>query len=197
MTKENFQNDIEIKDSPEIFLNYLQGNQIWYFRDYLKVENPSETYDEFKKFVSKSLGVSFNNVCIVGSGKLGYSLSPEKNFSDFNEDESDIDLVIVSRKYYYQFWNAYLDLFEDKVNIGYKYITSTIFRRFISIKEPKPIHPFFKEWISRIEKFNKDYQLLFGIKHDINYRIYDSWESVERYHIKGIQEIKELNTQEN
>eukprot|EP01013_Petalomonas_cantuscygni_P037954 TRINITY_DN68903_c0_g1_i1.p1 TRINITY_DN68903_c0_g1~~TRINITY_DN68903_c0_g1_i1.p1 ORF type:complete len:151 (-),score=0.15 TRINITY_DN68903_c0_g1_i1:41-493(-) len=144
MTKENFQSDIEIKDNNEIFLNYLQGNQIWYFKDYLQVKNPSETYDEFKKFVSKSLDVSFNNICIVGSGKLGYSLAPEKNFSDFNEDESDIDLVIVSRNYYYKFWNAYLDLYEDKVNIGYRFITSNIFRRFISVKEPKPIHPFFK-----------------------------------------------------
>lgn len=191
MTKENFKSDIKTKSSNEIFLNYLQGNNIWYFSEYLKRENYSETYDEFKKFVSRSLEVSFNNICIVGSGKLGYSLAPDKDFSDFDEDESDIDLVIVSRLYYNKFWNAYLDLFEEKVNFGYKYVSSSIFRKFISVKEPEPIHPFLKEWISKIEKFNKDYQTIFGIKHQINYRIYDSWESVERYHKKGIQEIKE------
>lgn len=191
MTKENFKSDIKTESASEIFLNYLQGNNIWYFSEYLNKQNPSETYDEFKKFVSRSLQVSFNNICIVGSGKLGYSLAPDKNFSDFNDNESDIDLVIVSRSYFNKFWDAYLDLFEDKVNFGYKYVSSSVFRKFISVKEPEPIHPFFKEWISKIEKFNKDYQILFDIKHQINYRIYDSWESVERYHKKGIQEIKE------
>ena len=56
------------------------------------------------------------------------------------------------------------------------------------------MNQFFKEWISRIDKFNKDYQTIFGIKHEINYRIYESWEAVELYHIKGIQELKEKLT---
>lgn len=201
MTKENLISDLSLKSNREIFLNYLQGNATWYFSEFIKSKTPSQDYDDFKKFVATSLDVSFNNIGLVGSGKLGYSMAPDKDFRDFCIDDdnpdniSDLDLVIVSSKYFHQFWNAYLDLFNDKVRFGYKFVSSNIFRKFISVKKPEPIHEFFKEWIAKSEQFNKDYQTLFGIKHEINYRIYESWEAVELYHLKGIQELKEkINT---
>ncbi|PKQ60562.1 hypothetical protein BZG02_19040 [Labilibaculum filiforme] len=197
MTKENFIEDLKQKESKDIFLDYLQGNNVWYFSDFLKMKNPSSAYDNFKRFVSQSLDVNFNNISIVGSGKVGFSMNPEKDFREFCVEHenpkkvSDIDLIIVSSKFFHKFWEAYLELFNEKVNFGYPFVSSSIFRKFVSIKNPKPIHPFFKEWIGKIDKFNKDYQTLFGIKHEINYRIYESWEAVELYHLKGIQELKE------
>lgn len=197
MTKEEFIEDLKIKGSRDIFLDYLQGNNVWYFTDFLKAEEPSIAYDKFKKFVSQSLDVNFNNISIVGSSKIGFSMNPEKGFRDFCSEHddpkmiSDIDLIIVSNKFFHKFWEAYLELFNEKVNFGYAYVTSTIFRKFVSIKNPKPINPFFREWIAKMDQFNKDYQIIFGIKHEINYRIYESWEAVELYHLKGIQELKE------
>lgn len=195
MTKEIFISELKIKDKKEIYINYFQGNQVWYFSNYLKEADPSKTYDQFKRFVATTLDVNFNDISLVGSGKLGYSLAPEKKFRDFNE-ESDLDLVIVSRKYFHKFWDTYLDLHDNKINFGYQYIASNIFRRFVSVKKVSPTHPFFIEWISKIEKFNKDYQTIFGIHHEINYRIYESWDDVERYHLKGIEEIKEKLSEE-
>jgi len=202
MDKETLKTDLGTKTNREIFLEYLQGNDTWYFKDYLKATNPSNEYDEFKRFVATSLKVNFNDVGLVGSGKTGYSMAPDKDLRDFcieHEDSkliSDLDLVIVSRTYFHQFWSAYLDLYNDNANIGgYKEVSNNIFRKFISIKNPKPIHEFFKEWIAKTEQFNKDYQTLFGIKHEINYRIYESWDAVEMYHLKGIQELKnKINT---
>lgn len=197
MTKEKFIEDLKSKENIDIFLDYLQGNNVWYFSEFLKEDDASVAYDNFKKFVAQSLDVNFNNISIVGSSKIGFSMNPEKEFRDFCSDDvdpkkvSDIDLIIVSSKFFHKFWEAYLELFSDKVNFGYPFVTSNIFRKFVSIKNPKPLNPFFKEWISKIEKFNKDYQTVFNIKHDINYRIYESWEAVELYHLKGIQELKE------
>jgi hypothetical protein len=197
MTKEKFLDDLKHKENRDIFLDYLQGNNVWYFTEFLKAEDPSVAYDNFKKFVSQSLDVNFNNISIVGSGKIGFSMAPDKDFRDFCPDHidpkkiSDIDLIIVSSSFFHKFWVAYLELFNEKVNFGYPFVTSNIFRKFVSIKNPKPIHPLFKEWITKIDQFNKDYQTIFGIKHEINYRIYESWEAVELYHIKGIQELKE------
>ncbi|MBB6612410.1 hypothetical protein H7F15_15290 [Pontibacter sp. Tf4] len=179
-----------LRTSPkDIYMNYLQGNDVWYFSEYLKKPNYSKSYDDFKRFIASNLGVSFNNICVIGSCKLGYSLAPSKKFKTFDED-SDIDLVLVSNSYYNKFWDAYFDLYDQRANLDYKFIANNIFRRFVSIKNPEPIHPSLTDWISKVEKFNKDYQTLFDIKHEINYRIYDSWESVERYHIKGITEIQ-------
>lgn len=197
MKKEKFIEDLKTKESSDIFLDYLQGNDVWYFSEFLKEANASIAYDKFKKFVAQSLDVNFNNISIVGSSKIGFSMNPDKEFRDFCPDDpdpkkiSDIDLIIVSSKFFHKFWEAYLELHSNKVYFSYPFVTSSIFRKFVSIKNPKPLNPFFKEWIAKIEKFNKDYQTIFGIKHEINYRIYESWEAVELYHLKGIQELKE------
>lgn len=197
MTIEILKSDLITKTNREIYLEYLQGNDTWYFKEFLKVNEPSKEFERFKRFVATSLEVNFNDIGLVGSGKLGFSMAPDKDFRDFcieHEDPkliSDLDLVVVSRRYYHKFWNAYLDLYNDNTNIGgYKEVSNNVFRKFISIKKPKPMHDFFKEWIAKSEQFNKDYQTLFGIKHEINYRIYESWEAVEMYHIKGIKELK-------
>lgn len=181
--------DITNLDTVSIYKKYLLGQDVWYFKQ-KEPDRYLQTYDTFKHYVANSLGINFNNISIVGSAKTGISLSPEKDFKLF-DSESDFDLVLVSPTLFYQFWDAYLDLFREKINFGYKFVASNIFRRFISIKRPNPNHLTFKNWIAKVENFNKDYQVLFNIDCDINYRIYDSWESVEKYHFKGIDELKE------
>ena len=190
--KEELLQDLLSLDTVSIYKKYLLGQDVWYFRQkdaaqYLQI------YDGFKHHVANSLGINFNNISIIGSAKTGISLSPEKDFKIF-DSESDLDLVLVSPTLFYQFWDAYLDLFKEKKNFGYRFVASNIFRRFVSIKKPDPNHSTFKNWIERVENFNKDYQVLFNIECEINYRIYDSWESVEKYHFKGIDELKEKIT---
>jgi hypothetical protein len=187
--KQEVINDINNLDTISIYKKYLLGQDVWYFKQ-KEPDKYLQTYDTFKHYVVNSLEINFNNISIVGSAKTGISLSPEKDFKMF-DTESDFDLVLVSPNLFYQFWDAYLDLFREKKNFGYKFVTSNIFRRFISIKRPDPNHSTFKNWIERVENFNKDYQVLFNIDCEINYRIYDSWESVEKYHFKGIDELKE------
>ena len=50
-----------------------------------------------KEILNDKLGVAYHNVLMVGSGKIGYSLSPFKKFKAFDED-SDIDIAIISIK---------------------------------------------------------------------------------------------------
>lgn len=57
-----------------------------------------EAYYDFREMIAKRWNVRFNEVLILGSGKLGYSYHKKSVFSE----ESDIDVAIVSR-----------DLFED------------------------------------------------------------------------------------
>lgn len=62
-----------------------------------------KAYEKFKEFASTFFG-SKNNIFIMGSGNLGYSLNPIKNFRPFGAD-SDIDLVIVSLGNFQESWN--------------------------------------------------------------------------------------------
>ena len=64
--------------------------------------------------MSKTLGVHVNNIAIVGSAKMGFSLSPDKDYRDFN-DESDIDLVLVSDGIYKSSWMAFVSNYILKI----------------------------------------------------------------------------------
>lgn len=185
-------------DNRDVYHRHFLGNQVWYFKDYLNSPNPYKDYDDFKMFVAKKLDVHFNNVAIIGSAKSGISLNPSKKLRKFIEDEdelgqkSDMDLVIVSRKYYQLFWEAYLDLFYSRklYSDNYTTVSKSIFKGFVSVKNLEPIHPFFREWIVKVDSFMKDLQVLFQIQHTVNYRIYRSWEEVERYHQSGIDQLR-------
>lgn len=60
---------------------------------YVFIENPDKEH-ELAKIVQEYFNVDYKDFIIVGSAQLGYSLSPAKNYRDFN-DKSDIDLAII------------------------------------------------------------------------------------------------------
>ncbi|MFK4761455.1 hypothetical protein ACI3KS_11020 [Microbacterium sp. ZW T5_45] len=58
-----------------------------------------------KKSVSSQFSVDPNqDVFVVGSAKLGFSIAPHKRFNAFN-DRSDIDVAIVSHDLYFRVWH--------------------------------------------------------------------------------------------
>ncbi|MNR23090.1 hypothetical protein D3C85_1400880 [compost metagenome] len=132
----------------------------------------------------------FNNVAIVGSAKTGISFNPSKNYRLFNE-KSDFDIIIVSPKHFNILWNAYVDMFYRGIPMPeYNEVAKFIFKKFISLKDPTQKHPDIVNWLKTVEPLVKDLQLFFGVEQQINYRIYDSWESVENYHYFGINALK-------
>jgi hypothetical protein len=182
--------DLKSLTVKEVYNKYLLGQDVWFFIDHLKVANPSKTYDEFKYYISERLGIHFNNIAITGSAKTGISFSPGKQLRAFNE-KSDLDIILVSQHHYQKFWKAYLEMFyRGKPFPEYKQVYTSIFKRFISLKNPTEKHKDIIDWVKTVNPFMKDLQLFFGIERDINYRIYDSWEAVEDYHFFGIQQLK-------
>lgn len=78
--------DLNELDSKQFYMKYIVKSYNWYFSKVLNVSETEliQTIDEFKDIVSSGIGVSFNNVMMVGSGKLGYSLSPKKILNPLN-----------------------------------------------------------------------------------------------------------------
>jgi len=58
---------------------------------------------QLKNEICEHFRVPFNDVIMVGSAKLGFSIKPEKRFELFSED-SDIDLAVVSTSLFEQVW---------------------------------------------------------------------------------------------
>lgn len=181
---------IKKHDVMEIYYKYLIGQEVWYFKE--QGEGHSEKYDEFKKFISKNLDIPFNNIAIVGSAKTKFSFSPHKEFKEFCED-SDLDLIIVSKYYYKKIWNAYRKISQETNLNGFKYKANNIFNGFIGIKDTDETYgnEDLKEWQRLVRTFKAELQLKFSVNHEVNYRIYADWESVQDYHIRGINKLKE------
>lgn len=194
--KENLLNKIKTDDSVELYHDLLMDNDVYIFKEICKNrEQAYEKYDEFKKYVSRKLGIHFNDIAIVGSGKIGFSCNPKKSFRDFCE-ESDIDLIIISSTLFNRFWSEYLEEHYSEGGITfYKIVTSSIFRKFISLKsfEDSRVgerNEFYQNWLKKTLGFQKDINLKFGITNDLNYRIYESWDAAQKYHVNSFEQLK-------
>ena len=188
-----FEQSLHNSTPQSLYRRFLLGHDIWYFREYLKKRDHASEYDRMKILMSDNLGIHPNNIAIVGSAKLGFSITPkqEKYLSPFSEN-SDIDIAIVSPEIFRDSWSAFLDLASKGYLPSYKNVTSNVFRRFVSLKYPDHRSDYFRKWNGLVEPCKKDLQLSFSISNDINYRIYESWEAVEYYHCQGIQKLQKM-----
>lgn len=187
----------DIKELPEkeALIKYLLKSDNWYFSQYQDQsgKHSIEQMDTLKEILNKNIGIAFHNVLMVGSGKTGCSFAPGKNFKKFDEgdDNSDIDIAIISSKFFNELWEKIRFESSVKYSAQYKQITSSIFRGFINEHNFRDIDEVRPTWTKQIDDVNKEVQKNLSIYHSINYRIYRSWEDLEIYHINGLKKLKQ------
>ena len=143
--------------------------------------------------VSDAMGIGFNNVVMVGSAKIGYSLSPKKFlkiFTDEGECKSDIDIAIVSPQLFDYFWKLFRASYDITKEGLYKYISRGIYRGYISDMDLHNIDNCRVEWLELSNKATRQLQRKMYFKHEIHYRIYRDWKDMEDYHIQSIEHLK-------
>lgn len=185
------------KDISTVYEEHLLSNNAFCFSPSATIESINK-YDDFKKDVAKLLNVHKHNVHIFGSGKLGFSLNPEKNLKDF-DNQSDIDIAIVSEVEYKIFRDAYFEgFYNEQFNYQkHKKVTSAIFRRFIIFEGFTEKNDAYIEWIEKTGSFQSIIQMEYEIENDINYRIFKSWDAVRCYYEKSIKTCKEKLNESN
>lgn len=101
-------------------------------------------------------------------------------------------MIIVSKELFRKIWSAYREISQQTYLYGYQWKCANIFNGFVSIKDSDPTygHEVLQEWQRTVRTFKADLQLKFKIRHEINYRIYSDWESVQDYHVRGIAKLK-------
>ena len=139
---------------------------------------------ELKKALSDHFNIHMKNIEIVGSAKLGVSLSIERFGQSYNE-KSDIDMVLVSSELFDLAWHDLLkfDFSYHKLNPkdreSLKECYDTIHRGFISPDKLPPSSSFTKNWwtvfssLSNREKY--EYRKVRG-------RLFKNWWFVEKYY---------------
>ena len=201
MSKEDMlKADLLSLEPKDFYFKHIVKSHNWYFSDYLHFQ-PTELVDRmdfFKEIVSKRLGVNFHNIQIVGSAKVGYSLSPYKLFMPFHDERpgkpsSDIDIAIISDRLYQKFWDDLRHIKDNIYNKPYcNRLTKSIFRGYINEKDLQNVNEIREEWTELVRPINVALQDKLGFIHPITYRVYRSWEDLEEYQIIGISSARRL-----
>jgi hypothetical protein len=149
-----------------------------------------ETYHSLRVEVAKHFGVHSNEVLVVGSAKLGFSIAPSKMYKPFN-DSSDIDVVIVSSVLFDKIWKSVYHLWREKIywnaEAGFQ---KYLFQGWIR-PDKLPISkkfPLTSEWWEFFRKLTSSGA--FG-DYKISGAIYKDWDFLEGYQNFAVQNCKD------
>lgn len=190
--KQLFKEDCLNLDPNIVVQKYLLDGSCHFF-------DSNDECDEFifKKTIADSLNVHIRDIAIVGSGKLGFSIKPDKDvlsfypFKNFDENKtSDIDIAIVSSRLFdnqlikmYEYTSQYTSHENWKKNTDRNSFAKYILKGWL---KPDFI-PKGYEITNGIQKVISEYKMKYG--RDINIGIYKSWYFFETYHINNIKNI--------
>lgn len=97
---EEFKADLKSLTAKQIVRKYILNGRCHALTD--------DKHYQLKESVCEHFNIEFNNVVLVGSGKLGFSIKSEKRFLAFGDD-SDIDIAVISPELFTKVWEeAYL-----------------------------------------------------------------------------------------
>lgn len=189
ISKDEFCDQLRTSPAADFYQNVIFSNRAFVFSRDQDEATASRMYDRFKEQIASHFKVSRHNVCLIGSGKTGYSLNPNNYFRLYNT-ESDIDVVIVSQSQFHFLWNVYVRLHYFDAEFKSTNARRDIFRQFVSFKQLPQTSQELLDIEKRLGPLRRDLEKNFYLFSEINFRIYENWEAVELYHIHGIQKIK-------
>ena len=154
-------------------------------------KNKNELYVELKSKIAEKFFVSVDDIRIVGSAKLGFSIAPDKAWREFCVD-SDIDMAIVSERLFDKFWtdlydfNIYLKARSKRDDITYRRFLDSFFKGWFR-PDLFPFHfPGRSDWFKYFQSisFQK-----YGDK-KITCGIFKNHEFFTKYHESNIKRLR-------
>ena len=145
----------------------------------------SEEYFQLKVEVAGQFRVHPSEVLMVGSAKLGFSISPTKPLTKFS-DKSDIDLAIVSDSLFDQTWSAVHRYSKDagswpKITDFQHYLFDGWIRP--DVLPPEADFEIASTWWEFFRVLTASGR--YG-KYKIAAGLYKSWDFLERYTVQGV-----------
>ena len=188
-----------MKDDADIIVQKYLIDGASFFFDTIKVGQEFE----FKKNIARSLDVHIRDIAIVGSGKLGFSIKPDRDTSgfypfkkfdfDYEQDienkKSDLDIAIVSSQLFDKQLVKIYDHTDSYRSSDYQGKPKNSFASYILKGWFRPdFIPNNYSITDDISNVQDKYRAEYG--RDINIGIYKSWYFFEKYHINNVNSIK-------
>ena len=150
-----------------------------------------DKYYDLKSEISEAFKIHPNEVIIVGSAKLGFSIAPHKQYQQFS-NSSDIDVAVISSHFFDNIWES-IHRYNDS---GGYHERLPDFRQYLfngwirpDLLPTSETFSFAKQWW---EFFNDISQA--GRYSSIKIRggLYKNWYYLESYQIRGVSACKDL-----
>lgn len=166
------------------------------------------TWSAFRDEITSQLGVTYGDIRIVGSGRLGFSMKPGRNLARFT-DTSDIDVVIVNSDAFDELWLSLLNAayprppmthklggwLKDRRNEVYTgWITPVGIHLDIRIfgDKARRVLDFKARWFNALKQASRHPPR----RHeDVTGRLYRSWQHAELYHLASLAELRKSLTE--
>lgn len=150
-----------------------------------------------------TLKVPETNVVVVGSAKIGFSLSPH-NFPRQFSDESDIDVIIVDESLFDEVWKTMLKCnYPRRYRLNGTDLNWTRRRmndlywgwfvpdkiRYDGLSFPsvlKPLRDISTNWFNAFRSLSRKTEFA---SRDVSGRLYRSWDHALLYHVEGLRQI--------
>lgn len=175
---QEFLKDLEKFDDPQMVQRHIAYGPC--------VHLDSEAYYRLKRLLSEKWKIHHSEVIVVGSAKLGFSISPKKRYKLFNDD-SDIDVAIISSVLFDEFWKSAYSYASDPANLWDRKadFIKYIFKGWVrpDMLPPGDRFPLKSEWTQFFDGLTTSrefgsYQIVAGI--------YRDWQFFEKYQQGGI-----------
>ena len=162
-----------------------------------------DAWDVFRDVIVAAFGGNRADITVVGSGRLGFSLKPDRNLAAFTE-RSDIDLIVVNPDLFDALWLALLSAayprppvtdrlgawLRDRRNELYTgWISPIEIRLDIAIYGAKaePVVGIRAQWFDTLKEASRHPPR----RHeDIRGRLYRTWEHAELYHVNSLAALR-------
>lgn len=151
---------------------------------------PQDEYFDLKSEIADHFEMHPNDVLVVGSAKLGFSIAPKKRYRKFH-DESDIDVVLISPHLFEKIWEA---VFNYWTTGGYwereQKFKEYLFRGWIrpDMLPPSSMFSICEDWWEFFRSITKGGK--YG-EYKITGALYKSWHFLESYQRLCVDSCKE------
>lgn len=149
----------------------------------------------WKTMLGEHLDVDPYNIILTGSGAIGFSLNPHKNFSPFDQD-SDIDVGLVSQHHFELAWRSlrksrpsWLSLPNSTRRALEKHKRYYVFEGTIATDIILPQLPYAVPWQGGFDEMAKQDPTRGRL---VRARIYRDYEALRAYQAHGIEKLREV-----
>ena len=189
-TKEEFQ---ELLNSHT--LDWIIDNHVFGGVPFFSLNAP-EVHNSMIQTISRGLKVPKSDICVIGSARIGYSLSPERFGQQFNEF-SDIDICVVSESLFDPSWLDMLDKYrmkgialnqQTKRNLQVHRESHYIYNGWIYPGSVVQVLSIGELWLRTFNGLSRISELA---SRNVGGRLYRTWDHVRHYHRWSLGKVKD------